>query len=179
MLYLNDVEKKVIKIINKALLQVIIDGYKFLLEYLGTYCTKIFIKGFILSGTKVTAEWIWVARKPANWFEHGWFYGVLCLSNVTPRLSSSFLSFSVLKMSFAWLVLRRLLIFLSVHGTVAAGYNGISAKGTLGRRKEKLRLFASSHHPSRLLLDRVNRRLGDDWRRVRLHFEERWRIVVR
>lgn len=101
MLYLNDVEKKVIKIINKALLQVIIDGYKFLLEYLGTYCTKISIKGFILSGTKVTAEWIWVAGKPANWFEHGWFYGVLCISNVTPRLSSSFLSFSVLKMSFA------------------------------------------------------------------------------
>ena len=73
MLYLNDVEKKVIKIINKALLQVIIDGYKFLLEYLGTYCTEISIKGFILSGTKVTAEWIWVAGKPANWFEHGWF----------------------------------------------------------------------------------------------------------
>ena len=55
MLYLNDVEKKVIKIVNKALLQVIIDGYKFLLEYLGTYSTKISIKGFILSGTKVTA----------------------------------------------------------------------------------------------------------------------------
>ena len=55
MLYLNDVEKKVIKIINKALLQVIIDGYKLLLEYLGTYSTKISIKGFILSGTKVTA----------------------------------------------------------------------------------------------------------------------------
>ena len=45
MLYLNDVEKKVIKIITKALLQVIIDGYKFLLEYLGTYSTKISRKG--------------------------------------------------------------------------------------------------------------------------------------
>ena len=101
MLYLNDVEKKVIKIITKALLQVIIDGYKFLLEYLGTFSTKISIKGFIFSGTKATVEWIWVAEKAADWFEHGCFYGVLCPSNVTPRLSSSFLSFSVLKMSFA------------------------------------------------------------------------------
>ena len=55
MLYLNDVEKKVIKIINKALLQVIIDGYELLLEYLETNCTKISIKGFILSGAKKTA----------------------------------------------------------------------------------------------------------------------------
>jgi len=93
MLYLNDVQKKVIKTINKALLQVIIDGYKFLLEYLGTYSTKISIKGFILSGAKVTAEWIWVAGKAADWFEHGWFYGVLCPSNVTPRLHEQLFSF--------------------------------------------------------------------------------------
>ena len=55
MLYLNDVEKKVIKIVNKALLQVIIDGYKLLLKYVEIYSTKISIKGFILSSTKVTA----------------------------------------------------------------------------------------------------------------------------
>ena len=77
MLYLNDVEKKVIKIINKALLQVIVDGYELLLEYLEVNCTKISIEGFILS------LMVRVAGKATDWFEHGWLYDVLCSSNVT------------------------------------------------------------------------------------------------
>lgn len=93
MLYLNDVDKKVIKIINKALLQVIIDGYELLLECLEVNCTKISIKGFILS------EWFgWQERRQIGSSTAGFtmFYVLLR----SPRLSSSFLSFSVLKMSF-------------------------------------------------------------------------------
>lgn len=105
-----------------------------------------------------------VAGKATDWFEHGWLYDVLCSSKVTTAEQL----FSFFQRAQNVISLTRLLIFVSGHGTVAAGYNGIPAKGTLGRKKEKLSPFAPSHHPSRLLLRRVNRRLRDHRGRARL-----------